>query len=31
MVAGLGRLLFAEGVRAGLDLDAHARAVAPAP
>ncbi|MSR47107.1 MAG: tRNA (adenosine(37)-N6)-threonylcarbamoyltransferase complex transferase subunit TsaD [Planctomycetes bacterium] len=31
MVAGLGRLLFAEGVRAGLDLDAHARALAPAP
>jgi len=31
MVAGLGRLLFAEGVRAGLDLDAHARLLAPAP
>jgi N6-L-threonylcarbamoyladenine synthase len=31
MVAGLGRLLFAEGVRGGLDLDAHARAIAPAP
>ncbi len=31
MVAGLGRLLFQQGVRAGLDLDAHARAVAPAP
>ncbi len=31
MVAGLGRLLFLEGVRAGLDLDAHARAIAPAP
>jgi N6-L-threonylcarbamoyladenine synthase len=31
MVAGLGRLLFLEGVRAGLDLDAHARAIAPPP
>jgi N6-L-threonylcarbamoyladenine synthase len=31
MIAGLGRLLFAEGVRGGLDLDAHARAVAPRP
>jgi N6-L-threonylcarbamoyladenine synthase len=31
MVAGLGRLLFAEGVRGGLDLDACARAIAPAP
>ncbi|MBL8841897.1 MAG: tRNA (adenosine(37)-N6)-threonylcarbamoyltransferase complex transferase subunit TsaD [Planctomycetes bacterium] len=30
MVAGLGRHLYAEGVRAGLDLDAHARALAPA-
>lgn len=31
MIAGLGRLLFQAGVRAGLDLDAHARAIAPAP
>ena len=31
MVAGLGRLLFEEGVRAGLDLDALARALAPPP
>jgi len=30
MIAGLGRLLFAEGVRGGLDLDARARAIAPA-
>ena len=31
MVAGLGRLLFLEGARAGLDLDACARAIAPPP
>jgi N6-L-threonylcarbamoyladenine synthase len=31
MVAGLGRLLLEEGVRAGLDLDAFARATAPPP
>ncbi len=31
MVAGLGRLLFLEGVRGGLDLDACARTIAPPP
>ena len=31
MVTRLNHLLFAKNVRAGLDLDAHARAVAPAP
>jgi N6-L-threonylcarbamoyladenine synthase len=31
MVASLGRRLFAEGARAGLDLDPRARSLAPAP